>query len=49
MECSGLEPAHVQQVVNQFVQPVRLCVDCQEELVGVFLGPSNVRLEQSRR
>ena len=48
LERAGLEPAHVEQVADEGVEPVGLLVDRGEELVSRLRRPVDVVLEQAR-
>ena len=48
LEGAGLQPAHVEQVPDERVQPVRLLVDRPQELVLRLGCPVDVVLEQAR-
>ena len=48
VERAGLEPAHVEQVADERVEPVGLLVDRGEELASCLGRPVDVVLEQAR-
>ena len=48
LERPGLKAAHVEQVADEIVEPVRLLVDREEELMAGLRRPLDVLLEQAR-
>ena len=49
LERARLQPAHVEQVLDELVEPVGLGVDAAHELVGVGARPVDVGLQPSAR